>query len=116
MSNVRQPMATLVWHAPMRYRSAGDERAFFGWLQSIPGVVSVRGEGRELHIGLRSNRVSSAALRELLALYARYGGKLEELARFENASNTAWFSEPGSYWHTSVFAPGSPVEQRSTSK
>ena len=109
-------MATLVWHAPMQYRSTGDERAFFGWLQSIPGVVSVRGEGRELHIGLRSKRVSSSALRELLALYARYGGKLEELAQFENASNTSWFSQPGSYWYAGVFARGKPVKQRNAPK
>ena len=105
-------MATLVWRARMQYRSKGDETAFFVWLQSIPGVLSVRGEGRELHIGLRSSRLSAVALRELLALYTRYGGDLEELAQFENASNTGWFSEPNSYWHENVFRHKMPVARK----
>jgi hypothetical protein len=109
-------MATLVWGAPMRYWSAGDESAFFGWLQSIPGVVSVRGEGRELHIKLRSKRLSATALRELLALYTRYGGKLEELAQFESAANAEWFCRPGSYWHAGVFGRKKSVNPSSEPK
>ena len=84
-------MATLVWRAPMQYFSPGDESAFFEWLQSIPGVVSVRGVGSELHVTVRSRRLSAPALRELLALYQRYGGDMNELAMFANPSNAAWF-------------------------
>ena len=87
----------------MRYRSPGDEAAFFGWLQSIPGVLSVQCRGRELHIQLRSSRLSQASLRELVALYQPYGGHLPELARFETDANCAWFRNKKADWFTGVF-------------
>ena len=96
-------MTTLVWQAPMRYWSSGDEAAFFTWLHSIPGVVSIRGEGRELHIRLKSKRLSSSSLRELIALYCRYNGRMSELAQFATTSNESWFKAPGTYWHARVF-------------
>jgi hypothetical protein len=96
-------MATLVWRAPMRYYSPGDETAFFAWLQAISGVLQVRGDGRELHIALRSKRLSAPALRELLALYQRYGGNMRELAVFANPSNESWFKASSAEWHSEVF-------------
>src|SRR3954465_928215 len=96
-------MTTLVWQAPMQYLSPGDEAAFFTWLQSIPGVLSVHGEGRELHIRLKSKRLSSSALRELIALYWRYNGRMSELAQFVTPSNESWFKAKVTYWHAKVF-------------
>jgi len=96
-------MATLIWHAPMQYFSAGDEAAFFSWLQAIPGVLSVHGQGRELHIRLRSRRLSSSSLRELIALYLRFNGELRELAQFENPSNSEWLRASEAYWHDGMF-------------
>lgn len=96
-------MPTLIYKSRIWYYSPGDEAAFFGWLQSIPGVVSVRGQGTELHIRMRSKRVSAVTLRELLALYERYKGEMSELAQFENASNTKWFRDPQGYWYKRVF-------------
>ena len=96
-------MTQLVWTAPTTYYSAGDERAFFAWLQSIPGVVKVEGRGRELCVHLRSKRLSAAALRELLALYSRYQGNMRELAQFEQSSNASWFRNPKAYWYEGVF-------------
>ena len=87
----------------MRYFSSRDEKAFFRWLESIPGVVGVRGVGRELRIELRSGRISAEALRELIALYRRYGGRLRDLAVFESTSNRRWFRNPNAYWHRGVF-------------
>lgn len=87
----------------MRYYSLSDELAFFAWLKSSPGVIEVRGEGRQLLIHLKSNRLSASSLREFIALYKRYDGNLEELARFETPSNTSWFRDPKSYWYKSVF-------------
>ena len=98
----------------MSYWSPGDETAFFHWLQSIPGVTSVRGVGRELQISLRSSRLSSTALRELIALYWRYGGNLSELAQFANAANAHWFRNPQAHWYESVF--GGHVRRRSSAK
>lgn len=102
-------MATLVWHAPMQYLSQGDEAAFFAWLNAIPGVVSVKGYGRELHIRLRSMRLSQNSLRELIALYTRYNGELSELAQFATEANSAWFKASDAVWHHSVFGGGVAV-------
>ncbi|GAA5185252.1 hypothetical protein GCM10025771_41050 [Niveibacterium umoris] len=100
-------MATLIWQAPLRYFSPGDESAFFSWLQSISGVVSVQGRGRELHIRLRSKRLSAQSLREFIALYQRYSGDMRELAQFSNPSNASWFADPDAPWHSHVFGGGS---------
>ena len=97
-------MTTLVWQEPMWYGSPGDERAFFTWLQSIPGVLSIRGEGRELHIRLRSKRLSTSSLREFIALYTRYQGRLSELAQFATPSNESWFKSKEAHWYRGVFA------------
>jgi hypothetical protein len=96
-------MAELIWTAAMEYYSPGDEAAFFGWLRSISGVVSVRGQGRDLIIQLKSKRLSQTTLRELLALYRRYDGRMSELAQFANDANRGWFQDPGAEWHKAVF-------------
>jgi len=87
----------------MRYLSEGDEAAFFAWLKSIPGVIAVTGVGRELKIQLRSKRLSQQGLRELLALYTRYDGNLNELAQFATDANSAWFKAPNAAWYRAVF-------------
>lgn len=87
----------------MRYWSPGDEAAFFSWLKSIPGVVAFKGVGRELHIQLKSKRISQSGLRELIALYTRFGGNHSELAQLLTPANQAWLKEPSAFWHTSVF-------------
>ena len=87
----------------MRYFSAGDEAAFFGWLQSIPGVVRIEGKGRELFIHLRSSRLSTASLREFIALYERYEGCMSELAQFANSSNSSWFQVKTALWYKAIF-------------
>ena len=97
-------MAELIWTAPMHYYSHSDEAAFFGWLQSIPGVTGVHGQGQELIIRLRSKRLSKIALRELLALYRRYNGRMSELEQFANDTNRSWFQNPDAYWYKAVFA------------
>jgi hypothetical protein len=96
-------MPLLIWKASVSYFSQRDEAAFFGWLQSIPGVLGIRGVGRELQITLRSKRLSVEGLRELIAIYQRYGGHLSELALFLNTTNELWFRNPKASWFKSVF-------------
>ncbi|RZJ01316.1 MAG: hypothetical protein EOP39_23660 [Rubrivivax sp.] len=83
--------------------SQGDEAAFFAWLKSVPGVIAVAGSGRELHIQLRSKRLSQQGLRELIALYTRYDGNLSDLAQFATEANSDWFKAPNAAWHRAVF-------------
>jgi len=77
-------VATIHWGVPIEFGSSLDEKAFFNWLESIAGVTRVEGRGTGLIIHLRSKRISKAALRELLAIYRRYGGDPRELAEFRN--------------------------------
>jgi hypothetical protein len=84
------------------YYSQGDERAFFEWLRRIPGVQKVGGVGHELHIHAR-RRLSWRSLLELIALFYRYQGPMDQLAQFETASNQKSFRNPMMFWHTAVF-------------
>jgi len=86
----------------MSYLSAGDEAAFFSWLHSVSGVVAVRGVGSKRHISLKSRRISQASLREFIALYSRFDGKLSELAQFENEFNKTWFPSSAATWYAGV--------------
>jgi hypothetical protein len=103
MSQAGANAMVLIWSAPLRFYSTGDEAAFFAWLQTVPGVRSVRGVGSALHIELRSKRISRIALHELIGLYCRYGGHLPELRQFANATNAAWFCNSTAHWHAAAF-------------
>ena len=80
-------MRTLEWSKEIVYWSTGDEKAFFEWLQSIPGVLRVEGKNPGLLIRLRSGRISKQARRELGAIYRRYGGDLTDLEARTNDSD-----------------------------
>jgi len=85
------------------FGSAGDERAFFDWLQSISCVESTVGRSRDLHITLRK-QPSNSELRELIALLYRYRLDMRPLATLRNERNAAWFAENrNSFWHVHVF-------------
>ena len=94
------------------YLSPGDERAFFEWLKRIPCVREVRGSGPELRLRVRGRRVSSACLRELIALFHRYDVPMQQLAQFESPSNRKWFKNPSAAWYGSVFGPHKPSNKR----
>ena len=85
------------------YWSNGDESAFFQWLESIPGVKSLKGQRQELIVTLQSSRISSVALRELIALHKRYNLPMRSLSRFETATNKKWFRSKKAYWYPKVF-------------
>jgi hypothetical protein len=80
-------MPTIEWKVPIEFGSSLDEKAFFAWLESIPGVTRVDGNGTGLLIRLRSRRLSKNALRELVAIYRRYGGDLSEMAQFRDSES-----------------------------
>jgi hypothetical protein len=84
----------------VRFGSQLDEDHLFAWALEIAGVV--RWEQDTLIV--RSNRVSNASLRELLALFRRYGIPMTQLAQFRNSKNENWFTNPESYWHKRVFS------------
>ena len=102
-------MAKLVWKEVTPYYSSLDERAFFDWLKSIADVVNVIGTPIGLEIYL-SEEVSDASLRELIAIYKRYGGDMKELAQLARPENECWFKSIKMYWYADIF--GEQVESR----
>ena len=87
----------------LRFGSPGDEAAFFAWLESIPGVRNINGEGRKLVVTLRSSSLSDRALQELIALHSRYGLPLRPLAKFETPRNRAWLRARDAFWYRQMF-------------
>jgi hypothetical protein len=75
-----------------------DERAFFEWLARIPCVASY-----DVGEVILKRRPGQDDLRQLLALFHRYGVDMRQLAKFESAKNRSWFSDPIQYWHHAVF-------------
>jgi hypothetical protein len=61
------------------YWSLGDEDAHFRWLDSIGCVRGVRGERRKVFLEIDGGAVTEDDLRELKAVYRRYGGDLAQL-------------------------------------
>jgi hypothetical protein len=96
-------MATVTLKGP-KYFSAGDEAAFFSWLQTIPGVTSVEGQHPDtLAVEIDDSKFTDETLRELIAVHHRYGVDMRHLARFETPGNRAWFRKPSAYWYSAVF-------------
>ncbi|CAA9489909.1 MAG: hypothetical protein AVDCRST_MAG44-149 [uncultured Sphingomonas sp.] len=65
------------------YRSKVDERAHFEWMQRIPCVRDVRGQGRPVFLTIAEDEVTEDDLRALSALYRRYGGDAGQLGRLD---------------------------------
>ena len=94
-----------------------DERAFFEWLARIPCVASYEGDGARGLVVTLKRRPGNDDLRQLLALFYRYGVDMRQLAKFETAKNRSWFCDPRKYWHRGVFGqPSRPVRRRNSSQ
>ncbi|TFI56296.1 hypothetical protein E2493_20935 [Sphingomonas parva] len=95
------PAQTLV-ASSVEYYSQNDEAAFFGWLDRIECVDRSDGSGLNLFIHLAATP-SDDDLRELCALFFRYGVDMTQLAVFGEGEARAWFRDPEMYWHERVF-------------
>lgn len=93
------------------YYSQGDERAFFEWLERIPCVSKLDGEGEELRIHVSGSRLTQGSLRELIAAFRRYGVSMPQLARLETATNRKWFRDPSAYWYRLIFLSKQPSDR-----
>ena len=86
-----------------RFFSQLDERAFFDWLKRLRCVSNVEGRGDTLFIRVVESKVDETALRDLLALFWRYGISMKQLAVFDKREFADWFQDEGAYWYQSVF-------------
>jgi hypothetical protein len=84
------------------YFSPFDEDAFFEWLGKLP--CTFRGKGATLFISLKKGDVSDEVLRELVALFQRYGVDLKQLAVFRDDDRWPRFSDPQKSWYAAMFS------------
>ena len=93
----------------VRFFSQGDEEAFFSWLSKLTCVKRYEGRGLTLYISVDPEAVDEDGLRELLAMFRRYGVELKQLAVFDRDEFADWFRSDQAYWYKEVFgAPGEP--------
>jgi predicted RNA-binding protein associated with RNAse of E/G family len=90
----------------VRFYSAGDEEAFFSWLKKLPFVERTEGRGLTLYMEINSRAVDEDGLRELIALFRRYGVDLAQLVAFDRDEFSDWFRDPRAYWYKAIFAAG----------
>src|SRR5688572_19361248 len=86
--------------------SHGDEDQFFAWLKSIPAVREVEGTPIGLDVVVKRRRLSSNDLRELIALFHRYGLDSGLLRQFYSPQHE-WMKNPKAYWYKSIFGRAS---------
>jgi len=87
----------------VRFFSQGDEGAFFGWLDKLPCVVQYEGRNQTLYISVKVVAVDEDDLREILALFRRYGVGLRQLANLDRDEFADWFHNEQAYWYKEVF-------------
>ncbi len=101
---MNESLATVELQATgVRFFSQGDEEAFFSWLGKLAAVERYEGRGLTLFIMVNISAVDEDGLRELLALFRRYGVELKQLAVFDRSEFADWFRSENSYWHEEVF-------------
>ena len=99
----RQPKPIELKAQRTRFFSQLDEGTFFAWLKELPCVSTVEGRGDLLFIRVIESKVDEYALRELLALFRRYGIDMKQLAVFDKQEFAHWFHNRDAYWYKSVF-------------
>jgi hypothetical protein len=87
----------------VRFFSQGDEAAFFAWLDRVSFVERYEGRGLTLHIFIKEDAVDEEGLREILALFRRYGVPLRQLAALDRDAFASWFHDERAYWYKEIF-------------
>ena len=97
--------ATLKIQGPFYY-SDHDENMFFMWLKRVRSFTRIHGELDTLFIEVNMDQFDPEDLREVLALFRRYGVDLATLAVLERDANRTWFRDESKWWYSLVFGGG----------
>lgn len=97
-------LSTLTFPCPAPFYCQLDEAHFFKWLQSIDGVLQVRGVLRDLTVYLCVPNLSDAALIDLISLLQRYDVPMSSLRTQLTSKNEHWLKDPDAYWYEKIFA------------
>lgn len=79
-----------------------DEAVFFEWIKKISSIQDCKGVADELHLDVKV-AMSDDALRNLIALFARYAIEMNDLKQFVTDENRQWFKNKQAYWYSNVF-------------
>ncbi len=102
-----QPLA-LVCKA-VKFCHQFDEDAFFDWIKKIPSIISFEYPGDEgirdeLHLTVKSARISDEDLRAIIGLFCKYDIDMRQLKVFINEDNKSWIRKDGKgYWNKRIF-------------
>lgn len=75
----------------VRYYSSIDEELCFKWIKKIKSINTIEGIGKELHLIMKSNEISTKDLLELIGLFRRYSFDIQQLKIFMNDKNKIIF-------------------------
>lgn len=90
--------------SPLRFYSTYDEDALFEWLAKIKCINEIQGIGRELHVKVKSSKISDIDLENILGIFQRYKFDMKQLSVFLNEGNKEWFYDnTKAFWHKKVF-------------
>jgi hypothetical protein len=81
-----------------------DEKHFFGWLESIRGVLKVVGGPDGLTIHFARAPLSYDSWADLLGVFARYGVDMRPLCVLVDKRHEAWLRDPDKYWHEAMWS------------
>lgn len=88
----------------VKFRSELDEKMFFSWLYEVSAIANKYGEGTDIILEIKSQKISDDDLRELVGLFDRYDVDMRQLSQFLSRDNEKWFKlNTKSYWHKKVF-------------
>lgn len=85
------------------YYSYSDEKSFFTWLESIEGVVSVKGTPQGLHVAFNAPFLSRAGAYDLIALFSRYGYPLAPIRSLIDTDDAGFFENQEAYWFEQLY-------------
>lgn len=88
--------------ASVSYRTSNDERAFLDWLYRIEGVDRVQSAGGDVRVHVRRD-IDEPALRDLVALFFRYGVDLTQIPKVFSVDAHAWLLDRSGYWFGAMF-------------
>ncbi|MCF2906876.1 hypothetical protein L1285_00785 [Pseudoalteromonas sp. DL2-H2.2] len=87
----------------IKFLSPADEQSFFDRLNALSGVNDVYGQGFSIIIDTNQS-LGDEELREIIALFYRYGVNMKQLKTFLSEGNRIWFKHnQQSYWYKKVF-------------
>jgi hypothetical protein len=112
---MKKESVTLVARSVWFY-SRSDEAAFFERLDKLTCISKYEGKGDALYIEVRPEAVDERELRELLAVFHRYGIDKKQLDAFDRQEFDQWFRSEKGYWFLEVFGAKKPQKSRSAAK